>query len=36
MAGIVILGVFNADTTYRAERQPRLGETIAGLDLSGL
>ncbi len=31
MGGIVILGVFNADTTYRAERQPRLGETLAGL-----
>lgn len=31
MAGrIVILGVFVADTTYRAERQPRMGETILG------
>ncbi|MEQ8357126.1 MAG: ribokinase [Kiloniellaceae bacterium] len=27
---IVILGVFVADTAYRAERQPRLGETILG------
>lgn len=27
---IVILGVFVADTTYRADRQPRLGETILG------
>lgn len=32
MAGkpIVILGVFVADTAYRADRQPRLGETILG------
>ncbi|TCD13063.1 ribokinase [Oricola cellulosilytica] len=28
--GITILGVFVADTAYRAERQPRLGETILG------
>lgn len=27
---IVILGVFNADTTYRADRLPRLGETLLG------
>lgn len=27
---IVILGVFVADTSYRAERQPRIGETILG------
>jgi ribokinase len=27
---IVILGVFVADTTYRADRQPRMGETILG------
>ena len=27
---IVILGVFVADTAYRAARQPRLGETILG------
>jgi len=30
MADIVILGVFVADTAYRAERQPRMGETILG------
>lgn len=30
MAAIVILGVFVADTAYRAERQPRMGETILG------
>ncbi|MEC9342818.1 MAG: ribokinase [Pseudomonadota bacterium] len=27
---IVILGVFVADTAYRAQRQPRIGETILG------
>ena len=27
---IVVLGVFVADTAYRAERQPRIGETILG------
>ncbi|TPI27205.1 ribokinase [Mesorhizobium sp. B3-1-6] len=27
---VVILGVFVADTAYRADRQPRLGETILG------
>lgn len=27
---IVILGVFVADTAYRAERQPKMGETILG------
>ncbi|MEO1091739.1 MAG: ribokinase [Pseudomonadota bacterium] len=27
---IAILGVFVADTAYRAERQPRMGETILG------
>lgn len=27
---IVILGVFVADTAYRAERQPKIGETILG------
>ncbi|TPE52024.1 ribokinase [Amaricoccus solimangrovi] len=32
MAGrVVVLGVFNADTTYRAERMPRIGETLRGL-----
>lgn len=30
MGGIVILGVFVADTAYRASRQPRMGETILG------
>ena len=31
MAGpIVILGVFVADTAYRADRAPRMGETILG------
>ncbi|SFP88011.1 ribokinase [Tranquillimonas alkanivorans] len=30
MGRIVILGVFVADTTYRAPRQPRMGETILG------
>jgi ribokinase len=28
--GVVILGVFVADTTYRAGRMPRMGETILG------
>jgi ribokinase len=27
---IVILGIFVVDTTYRAERQPKMGETILG------
>src|SRR3569623_113514 len=30
MSDIVILGVFVADTAYRAPRQPRMGETILG------
>jgi ribokinase len=30
MGKIVILGVFVADTAYRADRQPRMGETILG------
>jgi ribokinase len=30
MSKIVILGVFVADTAYRADRQPRMGETILG------
>jgi ribokinase len=34
MSDIVILGVFVADTTYRAERQPRIGETILGQSFS--
>lgn len=29
---IVILGVFMADTSYRAARQPRMGETLKGLE----
>ena len=27
---IVILGIFVADTAYRADRQPKMGETIMG------
>ncbi|NSX56658.1 ribokinase [Parasulfitobacter algicola] len=27
---IIILGIFVADTSYRADRQPRMGETILG------
>ena len=30
MGRVVILGVFVADTAYRAERQPRMGETVLG------
>ncbi|MFO6464348.1 ribokinase [Jannaschia sp. KMU-145] len=30
MTDVVILGVFVADTAYRADRQPRMGETIMG------
>ena len=30
MSDIVILGIFVADTAYRADRQPRMGETILG------
>ena len=30
MGRVVILGVFVADTSYRADRQPRMGETIMG------
>ena len=30
MAQVVILGVFVADTAYRADRQPKMGETILG------
>jgi ribokinase len=30
MKPIVILGIFVADTTYRADRQPKIGETILG------
>jgi ribokinase len=34
MKPIVVLGVFNADTAYRAERQPRMGETILGVEFT--
>ena len=30
MGHIAILGVFVADTGYRADRQPKMGETILG------
>ena len=30
MGKILILGVFVADTTYRASRMPEMGETILG------
>ncbi len=30
MGHIAILGIFVADTAYRADRQPRMGETILG------
>ncbi|BCG88889.1 ribokinase [Mesorhizobium sp. 113-3-9] len=30
MKPVVVLGVFVADTAYRADRQPRMGETILG------
>lgn len=30
VGAVVILGVFVADTAYRAERQPRMGETVLG------
>jgi ribokinase len=31
---VIILGVFVADTAYRAVRQPRIGETILGTDFA--
>ena len=36
MSSIVILGIFVADTAYRAKRVPLIGETILGesFDLS--
>ena len=34
MKPIIILGVFVADTAYRAERQPKMGETILGNSFS--
>ncbi len=30
MGHVVILGVFVADTAYRAERMPIIGETVLG------
>jgi len=30
MGKVVILGVFVADTAYRASRMPKMGETIMG------
>ena len=30
MKPVVILGIFNADTSYRADRLPKIGETILG------
>ena len=30
MSDVAILGVFVADTAYKAARQPRMGETILG------
>ncbi len=32
MKPIVVLGIFVADTAFRADRQPRLGETVLGHD----
>jgi ribokinase len=34
MKPIVILGIFVADTAYRADRQPKMGETILGQSFS--
>ncbi len=34
MGHVVVLGVFVADTAYRAERMPRLGETVLGNSFS--
>ena len=34
MKPIVVLGVFVADTAYRADRQPKMGETILGNSFS--
>ncbi|MBU1174699.1 MAG: ribokinase, partial [Alphaproteobacteria bacterium] len=31
IGSIAVLGVFMADTSYRAERLPRIGETLAGV-----
>ena len=34
MGHVVILGVFVADTAYRAERMPIIGETVLGNSFS--
>ena len=34
MGNVVVLGVFVADTAYRANRMPRLGETVLGNSFS--
>ena len=34
MGHVVVLGVFVADTAYRADRMPRLGETVLGNSFS--
>jgi len=34
MGKVVVLGVFVADTAYRAARQPKMGETILGLSFA--
>lgn len=34
MGGVVVLGVFVADATFRAARQPRMGETLIGESFS--
>ena len=36
MGRVVILGVFVADTAYRADRQPKMGETINAIKEAGL
>ena len=34
MGNVVVLGVFVADTAYRADRMPRMGETVLGNSFS--
>ena len=34
MSAIAILGIFVADTAYRATRAPRMGETVLGSDFA--
>ena len=36
MSDIVILGIFVADTAFRADRQPKMGETINAIKEAGL